>query len=360
MENILALGAENKTTFSTIYSSGLYMGRPAGDLADLNNFKRFEGDIRDYLKGKNISPHYIVCDLHPDYNSTRLAEAFHDENKDAKLIKVQHHFAHIVACMEDNDIDEEVIGVSFDGTGYGSDGLSWGGEFMVATRKSFTRHYHLRYVAAPGGDAASREGWRMAVAYLMQAYGKDIDTSILERIDASKISVIKQMIEKNINSPLTSSVGRLFDAVSSLIGICDESSFEAEAAILLEKCADKGVTDYYPYDAEGEEIDPSSMIKEIVEDIKKSVSPGKISAKFHNTVGDMIFGVSMRISKSTGIKKVLISGGCFQNRYLTEYVEDKFKSSDLTLVKHKNYPPTDLNVSIGQAVVAFEKYIKEG
>ncbi len=240
MKNIIALGAENKTTFSILNNTKdeLFVSEKIDNLTCLSNFNFFESQIKNVLKNKNIIPDIIACDLHPDYRSTRLAEEFSSNSKNTKLVKVQHHFAHIVSCMFDNDLDEEVIGVSFDGVGFGTDGAAWGGEFLVCSRKDFERVYHLEYVPQPGGDLATREIWRMALSYLYKTYQNEfnsIKTPLLERINKNKVSVVAQMIEKNINSPLTSSMGRLFDAVSSLLGICDDAKFEADGAILLEK-----------------------------------------------------------------------------------------------------------------------------
>jgi len=195
----------------------------------------------------------------------------------------------------------------------------------------------------------------MALSYLYKTYQNEFDsikTPLLERIKKNKVSVVAQMIEKDINSPLTSSMGRLFDAAASLLGICDDTKFEADGAILLEKNAASGITEYYDFDVCGKEIILSKMIKAIVNDLNRKVDTKVISAKFHNTVGEIIFNVASRISNDTDLNKVLVSGGCFQNKYLVNYIERKFQSSNLKLFKHKKYSPTDLGISIGQAVAA--------
>ncbi len=359
MKKVIALGAENKTTFSSYSDKGLHVSEENESLSTLENYNSFEKAVRNHIKENDIKVETVACDLHPDYRSTELAEILKEENApNARIVKVQHHFAHIVSCMLDNDIDEEVIGVSFDGTGYGSDGKTWGGEFLLSTRKSFTRKYHLEYMPQPGGDIAAREAWRMALAYLIKTYGnsfKNYGKSLINRIGESRVDIIAQMVEKDINSPETSSMGRLFDAVASLIGICDESTFEAEAAILLEAEATNNIKPYYHYEIKGEEIIVTEMIEEIMDDLKRGAPKGEVSAKFHNTVGEIIIKVSKKISSETGINKVLISGGCFQNKYLVKYLEEKIKDQDLELFKHKNYSPTDLGISVGQAVVAANK-----
>ena len=355
MKMVIAFGAENKSTFAVMTEKGLYLSKVQENLSDINNLKRFENDVNKYIEDNNIIPDTIACDYHPDYISTGLAEKLKDKIKDSKLVRVQHHFAHIVSCMLDNNIDEEVIGISFDGTGYGADGHSWGGEVLVCTRKKFKRLNHLRYVAQPGGDIAAREGWRMAVAYLEDAYGEDVnslDLKLFDRIGKSKTEFVRNMIEKDVNSPLTSSIGRLFDAVSSIIGICDVSEFEAEAAILLEKAAQCAIDEYYSYEIKDDEIDLRKMTKEIVNDLKKGIEKGIISAKFHNTLGEIIFDASNRIKDMTGIEKVLVSGGCFQNKYLMNYIKRRFENSSLELFTHNRYSTTDLGISAGQAAVA--------
>ncbi len=355
MKNIIALGAENKTSFSVISEEDIYVSSPSGDLNDMDNFDGFEMGLKDYMDKKTLIPDCVACDLHPDYRSTRLAEEIKDNNAASILVRVQHHFAHVAACMLDNDLDEEVIGVSFDGTGFGTDGKSLGSEFMVCTRKDFTRKFHLKYMPQPGADVAAREPWRMAVAYLYDAYGeklKDIGLPLLKRIPNSTALIINDMIKKDINCPLTSSMGRLFDAVSSLVGVCDVATFEAEGAIGLEEIVVRGIGEVYKYDVTNDEIDVAEMIKEINGDVVRGIDSGIISAKFHNTIGEIIFDVVERIHNATGLKKALISGGCFQNKYLVNYVEEKFAGAKIKLYKHNKYSPTDLGISVGQAVVA--------
>ena len=355
MKSIIALGAENKNTFSVISGKNLYISKRVSDLRDIDNLQDFEQALRGYIKSNGVIARYIACDSHPDYCSTHLAQRLQRENKGARLIRVQHHFAHIVSCMKDNNLDEGIIGVSFDGTGYGTDGKSWGGEFLLCTRKDFRRLNHLRYAPQPGGDIAAREGWRMALAYLLQAYGRNfyqLKLSLFERIEKAKIKIICQMLEKDINCPLTSSAGRLFDAVSSLIGVCDVSRFEAEAAILLEQAALRNIGAHYLYEIKAGEVDVCVMFRQIVDDLNKGLDTGIISAKFQNTLGEIIFALSLKISEDTGVNKVLISGGCFQNRYLTDYIVKRFANSKLKLYSHNKYSTTDWGISVGQAVVA--------
>ena len=355
MNEIIAFGAENKTCFSVLSEKGIYVSDTVEDLKDIVNFNNYEGAIKEYLSKNKMRPGCIVCDMHPDYLSSGLAQKIHSENSNSILLRVQHHHAHIVSCMEDNNLDGEVVGVSFDGTGYGDDGQSWGGEFLLCSKSEFCRMFHLKYLPQPGGDKASREGWRMALAYLYDAFGPDfheVDTPILTRLKKTQVSVIKQMMDKKINSPVTSSMGRLFDAVSSLIGICDVSSFEGEGAILLEKKAAEGIKDFYEYDILSENVSVSAMIKEIVFDLSKGVSLEVISAKFHNTVSEIIFNISDKIYQMSGVNKVVVSGGCFLNKYIVDSIKEKFKGTHLELFTHIKFSPSDRGLSVGQAVVA--------
>ena len=353
-KNIIALGAESKNTFTVFSDKGLYISDPVNQLNHLAGINEFENSVRTYIKENNVSPDYIACDFHPEYSTTNLAKKLSSEGENARLVQVQHHFAHIASCMFDNNIDEKVIGVSFDGTGYGMDGNLWGGEFLLATRKSFYRLNHIRYAPQPGGDVAAKQGWRMAISYLIQAFGDeflDLDLPLFLGMSRGNIEIISNMIKRNVNSPLTSSAGRLFDAVSAMLGICRESTFEAEAAILLEKSAAKSVYDYYTYKITSHHIDFSSTIREIVDDIYDGEDVSVISAKFHNTLGEAIVDMCMRAYSAIGVDKVVISGGCFQNKFLLDYLKKRFKETKLKLYTHSKFSTTDIGISVGQATV---------
>ncbi|MBF0494006.1 MAG: carbamoyltransferase HypF [Candidatus Omnitrophica bacterium] len=355
MRDILALGAEGKCAFSVLTNDGLYHGEPFGSLREAATLFAYETAIHAYLKQNKIKPDLIVCDMHPDYSSTHLAEKLQKEYKNSELVKIQHHQAHIAGAMWDNGLLEKVIGVAFDGTGYGTDGKSWGGEFMFADTGKFDRRFHLEYVPVPGGDAAAKEIWRMGAAYLIGAFGDGFVTKnrrFRERIGAKKVDMLKQMINKGINSPGSSGAGRLFDAVASILGICDEAAFEAEGAIMLEKKADAGIGEFYEFEIKELEISVEPMIRQIVDDIDKKLAPGVISAKFHNTVGEVIFAAASAMHEESGLGKVVISGGCFQNKYLVNYLEKRFNGSEMELFKHKKFSTTDIGVSVGQAIVA--------
>ncbi len=353
-KNIIALGAESKNTFTVFSDKGLYISDPVNQLNHLAGINEFEDSVRTYIRENNVSPDYIACDFHPEYSTTNLAKKLSNEAEKIRLVQVQHHFAHIASCMYDNDIDEKVIGVSFDGTGYGMDGNLWGGEFLLATRKSFYRLNHIRYAPQPGGDIAAKQGWRMAISYLMQAFGDeffDLGLPLFLGMNRRNMEIVSNMIKKNINSPLTSSAGRLFDAVSAILGICRESTFEAEAAILLEKEAAKSVCDYYTYMITPHDIDFSPVIRELVDDLYDGEDISVISAKFHNTLGEAIVDMCMRTYSAIGVDKVVISGGCFQNKFLLDYLKKRFNETKLKLYTHSKFSTTDIGISVGQAAV---------
>lgn len=358
MKKVLALGAESKTNFTALTEEGLYVSQAIDNLLDIKNYNLFKQALDEYLLREDFRPDYIACDLHPAYLSSGLAEELKRNNPGSVIVKVQHHHAHLALCMYDNGLDEPVIGVCFDGMGYGADEKVWGGEFLIADRGDFTRKYHLKYIPQPGADAAAREPWRMGLSYLYAAAGEDmkiIDTPLLKRIEPEKLRIILQMIEKQVNSPLTSSAGRFFDAAASVLGICDMVEFEAEAAIKLEQTAAANIDSFYTFDYTGDEIDTAAVMQQIITDLNDGTGVSVIAARFHNTLGEIIFKTAEKISRETGIGKVLVSGGCFQNKYLLNYIRQRFRNSDMQLYEHNKYPASDLGISIGQAVIVARK-----
>jgi hydrogenase maturation protein HypF len=251
-----------------------------------------------------------------------------------------------------------VIGVSFDGTGLGTDGHVWGAEFMVANLDNFKRLYHFDYIPLPGGDKASRETWRMAISYLYQAFGKDfmsLDLPVLNEIENSKILNITQIIQKNINTPLASSAGRLFDAVASIIGVCHFNSFQAEAPMRLESIINEEVKESYDYEIENESISFNILIRQIVNDYKIGISESVIATKFHNTIVELVVKICMEISEKMKINKIVLSGGTFQNVYLAENVEAKLKSKGLKVYLPDGVPVNDQGIALGQLAIAAKK-----
>lgn len=359
LKPVLAVGAELKNTFCLARGNLAFLSQPIGDLKNLETLEFFKQEVERHKRLLLIEPEIIAYDLHPDYLSTKFAFELSTLNSQLSTLPIQHHHAHIASCMADNDIKEEVIGVAADGMGFGEDGKIWGFEFLIADFHGYKRCAHLKYIPMPGGDHATQEPWRMAVSYLYSACPDNLPPKFTKRWGEDRVSVIVRMIERSINSPLTSSAGRLFDAVSSLLGIRDVVEHEAQAAIELEMTADGQEQGEYDFEVfeEGEVfiIDPGPTISEIVQDINQGTAPSIISAKFHNTVASFILNAAGRIRDKTGIEKVALSGGVFQNRYLLERIKPKLAKGGFIPLLHLRVPPNDGGIALGQAVIAGRK-----
>jgi len=278
------------------------------------------------------------------------------------LCRVQHHHAHIASCMAENHLTEKVIGVSFDGTGLGDDGKIWGGEFLIANYYDYKRVGHLKYQAMPGGEQVIHYPWRMAFSYIYSNYGtkiSNLDIGFIKQRKRKEINLLEQMLIKNINSPSTSSCGRLFDAVSALIGLKEEVSFEGQAAIQLESICQSALDDNYSFRIEKELnkwiINTEEMFRQIVFDLKNNVPKSTIATKFHNTVAEFTTSMCKIIREKTLINEVVLSGGVFQNSYLLEQTIKKLKNNMFNIFIHKAMPPNDACISLGQAMVANAK-----
>jgi hydrogenase maturation protein HypF len=352
VEGILALGAEQKNSFCIGKGNQAVMSQYIGDLKNSATYDFFDETIGRFSNLFRFQPEIIACDLHPDYLSTHYAELLEKE-LNVPLLRIQHHHAHIASCMAEYGLDEEVIGISLDGTGFGSDENIWGGEFMIADLKGFRRFTHFDYVPMPGGEKAIDEPWRMALSYIYKYFGDSFDydsVPLFKSIDSQKLSLVKEMIVKKMNSPMTSGAGRLFDAVSAILGFCSVATFDSEAPMRLESAIDRETNNFYPFRSD-KTIVFADTIKAILEDL-----PGRkisyISTKFHNTVAQVILEVSGQIRKETTLNKVVLSGGVFQNKYLLErslYLlnREKFKVFSNHLV-----PANDGGISLGQLVIA--------
>ncbi|OQY13536.1 MAG: carbamoyltransferase HypF, partial [Desulfobacteraceae bacterium 4572_187] len=315
---ILACGAELKNTICLTKEDRAFLSQHIGDLENPATYEFFQLTIRHMKRILDINPEMIACDLHPDYMSTRYAM----EQSKAEIVRVQHHHAHIVSCMAENKLTGDVIGLSFDGTGYGADGAIWGGEILVADEEKFIRKAHISYVPMPGGDAAIKEPWRMAVSYLYDAFGPEFKTHrlpILNKFDENKIKIIAEMIEKKVNSPDTSSLGRLFDAIAAICGIRNVVHFEGQAAIELEMAAGEKTNEIYDYEwisGDVYRILPGPVIRGVAKDIENGVHICKISSKFHQTLVRLFSDLCETIRRETELKRIVLSGGVFQNSLL--------------------------------------------
>lgn len=339
--SVLGVGAELKNTFCITRGEYAFLSHHIGDLENLETFRSFEEGVRHFKRLLEVEPELIVHDLHPDYLSTRYAlEA------DLPRVGVQHHFAHALSCMAEHGLEGPVLGVIMDGTGFGLDGAVWGCEFLEADLRGFRRLGHLRYIPMPGGEKAIREPWRMAAIYLERATEGRVQW---DRFLQRGWEVLREAVRKGLNSPPCSSMGRLFDAVSSLLGIRDVVNYEGQAAIELEQAAEPGAEGTYPFGLEGYLLDPDPMIRAILDDLKGGISRGTIAGKFHRTVAQMVLEVARRAREERGLEEVVLSGGCFQNVLLLELTVGLLEEEGLRVYWPTQVPPNDGGISLGQA-----------
>ena len=294
----------------------------------------------------------MACDMHPDYLSTRYAES-----TGLPMIMVQHHHAHVCSCMAEYGLDREVIGVALDGTGYGDDGAIWGYEFIVCSLENYTRFSHLGYFPLPGGDLCVREPWRTAASCIHNVLGiHPCDTGIdcFKKLDSRDLDFIILALEKKINTPLTSSMGRLFDAVAVLLGLCDTITFEAEGPLRLESIADMTVSDSYGYET-GKIIRIEEILNGIIKDIRAGKARTEIAGRFHRTMTDMIVETVLAINRETGIPAIVLAGGIFQNRKLLKGVMGRLFAHKLDVYVPRMFPVNDGGISLGQIVSAAKR-----
>lgn len=381
-QKTLALGGQLKNTFCFLNHNQAYISQHLGDLDNLENIEYLESTIKQYRKLFNLQEELLACDHHPDYASTKFASAL-STSQDIPLIKAQHHHAHIVACMAEHNLSTEVIGIALDGTGYGLDKNIWGGEFFICNLDNFTRYACLEPVCMPGGDKAARSPWRMALAYMYKNTAKDSDlksksiakefTHCLENYETvygkKTIDIVCQQIIKAFNSPLTSSCGRLFDAVSSMLDICHENLYEGQAAIELESAAlsffknkFKAIQSKhcsYPYaiieqtaKEEPDHISVLDMLKMIAVDKVQNKHISEIAFKFHFTLATIIVDICRRMREKYSINTVCLSGGVFQNKLLLELTVSMLQIKTFAVYFPQKIPANDGGISLGQAVIA--------
>jgi hydrogenase maturation protein HypF len=350
---ILACGAELKNTFCLAKDHYAFISHHIGDLENLETLRSYTEGIEHFKRLFHLAPEVIAYDLHPEYLSTKYAHAC--EGIETK-IGIQHHHAHIASCMTDNAIDGEVIGVAMDGLGFGTDGKLWGGEFFVADLKDAERVFHLDYIPMPGGAKAVREPWRMAASYLYQTYGDEflrLDLPFVERLKLKDWSALKSMMASGANCPETSSMGRLFDAVSALLNVRATVNYEGQAAIEMEAMAAKNVSSGYEFEIRDDEgISAENVIRSAVDDLLNGAPRETVAAKFHITVGDLIAGAATRIRDERGINRVALSGGVFQNVFLLKHAVEKLTAYNFEVFTHSRVPTNDGGISLGQAAIA--------
>ncbi len=356
---LIAAGGELKATFCVARDRQAYLSQHIGDMENLETLQAFERALAHFVKLFRIAPERVVCDLHPGYLSTQWAERFAAE-RNLPLVKVQHHHAHIAACLAEHGFapDAYAIGVSFDGTGYGSDGAIWGGEVLVANCRTFTRVAHLKYVPLPGGDASIKRPYRTALAHLWAAgIPWDDDLPCVSACPPQERRALRRQLERSFNCPPTSSMGRLFDAIAALVGVRQTVTYEAQAAIELEALCDDAEQGQYEWatttaaDGGALVLDPAPMLRRIVDDLRAGVARQVIAARLHNTLAELIAQTSDYARRQTGLNVVALSGGVFQNVQLLRRTLPRLRAAGFEVLMHRAVPPNDGGLALGQAVV---------
>ncbi|MFH8410099.1 carbamoyltransferase HypF [Streptomyces sp. NPDC018019] len=351
---LLACGAQLKNTFCLARDRHAFVSPHIGDLANAATLDAYTTGIGRFARVHAVEPAVIAHDLHPDYLSTQYAHDLADTTG-ADLVGVQHHHAHIAACLADNAACGPVIGVAFDGLGLGTDGTLWGGEFLVADLRGFRRAGHLEPVPLPGGAAAVREPWRMAVAYLDacaegdDAYGADLAVRHRHR---DRWDAVRRLARSGLGAPPTSSAGRLFDAVAAILSIRDTVHYEGQAAAELERHADPAVHGTYAVRTDGGRVRAADLVRAVAEEVRAGTATGAVAARFHNSVARLIFDSCRALRRSTGLTTVALSGGVFQNGFLLERTVPALERDGFHVLTHRRVPPNDGGISLGQAAVA--------
>lgn len=351
---ILACGAQLKNTICLTRENQAFLSQHIGDIENLSTYQFYESTIEHMKRILDIHPAIIAHDLHPDYLSTRYARASRDVEKSG----VQHHHAHVVSCMAEHMLDGPVIGISLDGTGHGTDGAVWGGEILVSELDRFERAAYLSYVPMPGGAAAIKEPWRMAISYLYDAFGEglwNLNLPLFQEIEEKKIKIIIESILKQINTPDTSSMGRLFDGIAAIVGLRNTVSYEGQAAMELEKLAKVETSASYDYEwvpGDVHRILLTPIVSGVVRDMEKGVALWDVSTKFHTTLIRLFSRLSEVIRKERGLNRAVLSGGVFQNAVFLTGLSKALEKKGFQVFTHRLVPTNDGGISLGQAMIA--------
>jgi hydrogenase maturation protein HypF len=361
-KKIIGFGAHKHNTFTISRDDKVFISHYIGETDNVETIKAFERGIKHFINFFNIPPDVAAVDLHPEYEATKFGKKWAFENN-KPLIEIQHQHAHIASCLLDNEIDEKVIGVAWDGTGYGADGNIWGGEFLIADLEEYERKAYLQYIPLPGGDITVKEPWRMGAVYLYDIFGRSfnrLEIDFVKALDKKKWFIIQNMIDKRVNSPFTSSIGRLFDAVSSILGIRSSINYQGQAAIELEMTAKEDDDEFYKFEIirgiKTHIIDPKRVIESIVNDIKEGIPKESISSKFHIGLAELIVDISDLLREETRINKVCLSGGVFQNIILRNEATKRLRKENFEVYNHKKIPPNDGGISAGQVAIAMKRF----
>jgi hydrogenase maturation protein HypF len=339
---VLATGGMLKNTFAIAWNDKVFISQHVGDVENYQTLKSFEEMVFDLMNLYQFEPEIVVCDMHPRYETTKWAEFFSEE-RNIPLLKVQHHYAHILSCMAENGIEDEVLGIAWDGTGYGEDGTLWGGEFLVCHYKTYKRAYHFKPFRLIGGEKAVKEPRRVALSLLLELFGeKALDFNL--PFDRKELEMLFNAWSKGINSPFSSSVGRLFDAVCSLLGIRHINNYEGQSAMVLEDLYNPTIKDHYSYSIEGQIIDWRTTILEILQDKERE----KVPSRFINTLAKIALDIARRV----GIEKVCLSGGVMQNDALVSKIKEGLTKDGFWVYTHQKVPANDGGLCLGQVAYA--------
>ena len=347
LRQILACGAEQKASFALSRGNYIFPSQHIGDLKNLETYDNYAQQIRHFRRMFDIKPEVLVCDIHPDYMSSQYAAEYAQE-EGLELIQVQHHHAHMAACMADNGVDEKVIGLVWDGTGLGTDGSIWGAECLIGDYEGFERFGSILPIPLPGGDRAAKEISRVAWSLL---YSSGLDASHVENAESYRM-----MREKGLNCPESSGMGRLFDGVAAILGIKERCSYEGQGAVLLEAAAEED-EGFYPISFEGEllRFDWREMIRNIVSQRDGGVPSAKIAARFMNTLVEMAVKQCILAREKTGLGTVALSGGSFQNMYIMSRLPKRLEAEGFRVLRHHRVSPNDEGLSLGQLMIANAK-----
>ncbi|RLJ70787.1 hydrogenase maturation carbamoyltransferase HypF [Hydrogenivirga caldilitoris] len=348
-KKVLAVGGMLKNTFALGMGDRAILSQHIGDVENLTTLEAFEEAVFDLMELYEFEPEVIVCDLHPRYETTRWAEEFSQE-KGIPLLKVQHHYAHVLSCMAENSIEGKVLGIAWDGTGYGEDGTLWGGEFLLCDYRSYERAFYFKPFRLIGGEKVVKEPRRVALSILFELFGEEGINIVLERLgEFSEREIINlyRSWERGINSPYSSSVGRLFDGVASLLGIRQVLSYEGQAAMMIEDLYDSGIKDSFPYEIEGSQINWAPIFLSLLEEENPKVA----ASKFINT----LVRIALDVARRVGEERVCLSGGVMQNDPLVSKIRELLEENGFKVYTHQRVPPNDGGISLGQVVCSSEK-----
>ncbi|MDW7694241.1 Sua5/YciO/YrdC/YwlC family protein [Flammeovirgaceae bacterium SG7u.111] len=351
-EGIVAVGGEMFNTLALGKRDKAVISQQIGDLRNKPTLDFYKETYQKICGSYMVRPQLFVHDMNPAYLSTQFARKM-----STNCLPVQHHHAHIASCMVENGLDEKVIGICFDGAGFGDDGKIWGGEFFTCDLANYERDLHLEYMPMPGGVIAVEEPWRMGLSYLLNAFGYKVlgfNIPFLKGLRKEKVDLLLMSLKDNMDSPFTSSIGRLFDAVAAIVNINIYKTFHSEASVRLESIADSSVNECYPFEM-GKVIRVQNTIRAIVEDVQKGIPNAIISGKFHRTVVEMTLQAANMLRSQSHINRVVLSGGVFQNKLLLEWVEDALSENNFDVYSHSQVPFNDGGLALGQLAIASKR-----